>query len=144
MSEEQKPKEKHTVRNIILIILILIIGYCGLSFLSDVVSIALEDQEPAARPATTYTVRYRVGGTASKADITIENESGGTEQKTVNVPWSETFEAERGQFVYVSAQSQDDASRKINCEITVNGETLETAESSGRFVIASCSGSVGR
>jgi hypothetical protein len=148
MSEEKtEPKKDNTVRNVIIVI-VLIIGAVWLyNSLSSAVNEAerqiRQELEPEPEPDS-YTVRYRIGGTASEADITIENASGGTEQKTVDVPWSETFEAELGQFVYVSAQSQDDADRTINCEIQVNGTVLESAESRGQYVIASCSGSVGR
>lgn len=144
MSEEPKPKN-NAIRWVLGIGVVIIVIWL-VSFVGNVVNETerqiRQDLEPAS--PTSYTVRYRVGGTASEADITIENESGGSEQKTIDVPWSETFEAELGQFVYVSAQSQDDAERTINCEIQVNGAVLESAESRGQYVIASCSGSVGR
>jgi len=97
----------------------------------------------ATRPA--YIVEYRLGGTASRADITLENETGGTEQfgNVLVKGWSKKFGAERRQFVYISAQNQDEGG-SIRCEIWVNGELWKEAESRGAYCIASCSGAVGR
>ena len=100
---------------------------------------------PPTATLPAYVVEYRLGGTASRANITIENESGGTEQFS-NVPvkgWSKKFGAERRQFVYISAQNQDEGGT-IRCEIWVNGELWKEAESIGSYSIASCSGAVGR
>lgn len=86
-------------------------------------------------------IEYRVGGTATRASLTYQNESGGTEQRDVTLPWSTQFTAHLDDFLYVSAQSLDDDSRRITCEIRSDGDLIEDAESEGRFVIASCSGS---
>jgi hypothetical protein len=96
-----------------------------------------------AAPAApqSYRVMYRVTGSGNRADVTYSNESENTEQAAVTLTWEKHFEAERGQFLYISAQSTDDGSRTIKCSIVVNGVVLEQAESSGRYVIATCSGS---
>ena len=91
-----------------------------------------------------YSMRYRVEGTAPRASITLENAQGNTEQAEVNVPWeSPPFDALLGQFVYISAQNETDRGN-IKCSIVQDGVTLERAESSGAYAIATCSGSVGR
>ena len=77
-----------------------------------------------------------VGG---DANITIENASGGTEQSTVTFPYSLTFVREPGSFVYISGQLQGTGT--ISCQITSGGQVVETATSTGQFVIAGCSGS---
>ena len=48
----------------------------------------------------------------------------------------------RGDFAYVSAQNQRDEGT-IYCEIFVNGVSWKRSQSSGAYVIASCSGRVG-
>lgn len=97
--------------------------------------------EPTSRP-TNLMVIYTVTGSASSVDLTIENESGNTEQHSeVDLPYQKSFRTEPGQFVYVSAQNNDE-SGSVECKITVDGRTLETASSSGAYVIASCGGLV--
>ena len=48
--------------------------------------------------SATHRVTYVLTGTAASASITIENESGGTEQHLVSVPWSKEFRAPAGRF----------------------------------------------
>lgn len=92
----------------------------------------------------TYYVLYRVTGNGRRADVTYENAGGNSEQiDGVEIEWKKGQTMEVGDFVYLSAQSADDTGRTITCEILVNGEVVETATSSGRYVIASCSGRVG-
>lgn len=91
---------------------------------------------------TSYDVEYKVTGSASKVDITIENEDGGTSQyHDVPVPWSYTFKGEVGDFVYVSAQNQGQ-SGTVTATIYRDGETFKTSTSSGAYVIATASGSL--
>lgn len=103
---------------------------------------------PLARPAGTvntgYTVRYEVTGTARYVSITLENDSGGTEQlDKTSVPWSRTYYGfRRGDFVYLSAQNQGD-SGSVVATIYVNGSQWKQSESTGAYVIATASGSVG-
>jgi hypothetical protein len=92
--------------------------------------------------STMHKVTYKVDGSKfSNIDLTIENASGGTEQTEASIPWEMTFEAESGQFVYVSAQLSSSGDT-VTCEITVDGVTLQEARSEGKFSIATCSGSV--
>jgi hypothetical protein len=86
-------------------------------------------------------VVYSVGGTASSASLTLTNASGNTEQlESVSIPWTRTLTMPCGDFVYVSAQNNG-ASGSVTCRITSDGASIETAESSGAYVIATCSGS---
>lgn len=87
------------------------------------------------------TIQYRVTGAVSSVDLTYENRSGNTEQiSEAPLPWSYEFTAEIGDFVYVSAQNNDD-SGIIRVEIKSEGRVIEEATSSGAFVIATASGS---
>jgi hypothetical protein len=100
-------------------------------------------------PATvcSHDVVYHAGGTATTASLTLTNETDGTEQVTTGVPVMNKTGTDGlhlgrlpcGTFVYISAQNQDTPGT-ISCEITADGVTIEQAESSGAYVIASCSG----
>jgi hypothetical protein len=99
---------------------------------------------PAASHPTTHSVMYRVTtGGNRRVDLTYENEGGNGEQRSnVRTPWQVSYRMQDGDFVYVSAQLQ--AYGIVTCEILVDGAVVETATSSGQYVIATCSGSVGR
>jgi hypothetical protein len=93
-------------------------------------------------PTTAYVppqVTYLVDGDGS-ASLTLQNPSGGTDQMTVSLPWTETFPAPPDGFVYVSAQQE--GSGLVHCKITYGSTVIQEASSSGDYVIASCSGSV--
>ena len=120
-------------------IVLAVVGVCLCQVVFWAVSNVVDEPAATVRPQT-YTVVYTVTGTSNRATLTYENGSGNTEQKDVDVPWTQTYTVPQGQFVYLSAQSRDDSSRTIECQIVVNGVVVEQAESTGRFVIASCSG----
>jgi hypothetical protein len=93
----------------------------------------------APPPTAPPVLVYEVTGDGS-ADLTIENASGGTEQKTVNLPYSEELTRPPDGFVYLSAQLGGSGS--VSCNITYGGRVVQQASSSGDYVIASCSGSI--
>lgn len=94
-------------------------------------------------------VVYYVEGTARSVSITMENRTGGTEQAdnravplaAGGTPGLRLGQIPCGQFVYISAQNEGETGT-VTCRIEVDGVTLETATSSGAYVIATCSGSV--
>jgi hypothetical protein len=94
--------------------------------------------QPISAP-TTYSILYRVEGTASKASITLSNAGGDTEQLDVSVPWEKSLQMKPGSFVYISAQSNNE-NRTITCIVKVNGNEAKRTTSNGDYVIASCSG----
>jgi hypothetical protein len=88
----------------------------------------------------TISVTYYVSG-VYLADLTMENGTGGTEQKEgVVLPYTRTISMKKGDFMYISAQNALDHGT-IKCEILVNGVTFKKAESSGAYTIATCNGS---
>ena len=89
-----------------------------------------------------YSVEYKVSGSANSASITYSNAQGGTEQQKINLPWSKSFTVTSGSFLYISAQNEGD-SGSVTCQILVNGSVYKTSTSSGAYVIADCSGSAG-
>jgi hypothetical protein len=105
---------------------------------------------PTAPPTTRYvpppppSVTYDLTGRGS-VSVTLQNASGGTEQFETPLPYhldlgpAGTFGGLSG-FVYISAQLQDTGS--VTCTIKKGDQVIQTATSTGQYVIASCSGSV--
>ncbi len=89
-----------------------------------------------------YRVTYKITGSASRASITYENEQGGTEQGVVKIPWERSLTAKKLQFLYISAQNEDEFG-SITCEIWVDGIKWRESTSSGAYVISTCSGLAG-
>lgn len=85
----------------------------------------------------TYKVTYRVDG-EGPASVTYSNATGGTEQREVKLPWTETFDSRPGQFLYVSAQDNGGIGL-IVCSISVNGRIVKDATSKGEYAIATVS-----
>jgi len=92
---------------------------------------------------TSRVVVYRVTDTSGGAvSLTYENSGGNTQQiSDAATPWEKRYTMDRGDFVYISAQRGHN-SGTVRCTITVDGEVIERAESSGAAVIATCSGRV--
>lgn len=96
--------------------------------------------------STTRTVTYEVVGSATGATITYQAPTG-TAQASIKVPLATksgekvSFEMDRGDFVYISAQNKG-TSGNIICRISVAGKVISTVTSSGAYAIASCDGTV--
>ncbi len=91
--------------------------------------------------AIPHHVTYQLTGSGGAASITIKNESGGTEQHTVPVPWTKEFDAPAGRFLYLSAQNKGDG--LLEATIYVDAKPIQHAETTERYGIASVSGRVG-
>jgi hypothetical protein len=85
-----------------------------------------------------YSVTYDAYGLGD-ASLTYRGEGGGTEQAQVSLPWSKTFYAKSGEFLYLSASTRGDSGGNVTIRISVNGQPAKTAYSSGRFSFASVS-----
>jgi len=84
-------------------------------------------------------VEYKITGTASQVDVTLNNASGGTEQyDNVSVPHTYTYETFDDWFLYISAQNQGEYG-SVTVTIYLNGEVVKTSTSSGAYVIATAS-----
>ena len=99
-----------------------------------------ELMEQELKEALEVEATYWVGGTAKSASLTYETPTG-TEQRTVSLPWSKAYKFNKGDFAYISAQNQGKAGT-VKVEIRVEGVAWKHAESSGAYVIASCSGAL--
>lgn len=87
---------------------------------------------------------YSVAGVAlpGSVGITYTNAQGGTEQVDARKsPWTRTFTARPGQFLYISAQKHDERGT-VACVIRVNGQEARRSESTAKYGIATCSGKV--
>jgi hypothetical protein len=101
-------------------------------------------QKPPQDPTSvSHSGEYDVAGTGgcTHADITYTPANGGTQQLSNQLlPWSYTFSANGGTFVYVSAQN-DQSSGTVTTTIKEDNSTLFTNSSSGAYVIATSDGS---
>jgi hypothetical protein len=86
--------------------------------------------------------KYEVSGSAQTVFITYENQDGGTSQRDdVKLPWSHSFQSEKGAFVYISAQNLGD-SGDVRVTIFRDGVNFKSSSSSGAYVIATASGNL--
>jgi hypothetical protein len=76
------------------------------------------------------------------ASLTYQNESGGTDQIVVRLPWTlELKDQKARRFAYLSAQKKETYSL-IHVAIFVDGQLLQQANATGDFGIATASGQV--
>jgi hypothetical protein len=91
-------------------------------------------------PTNSHLVTYQVQGIGN-VDITIENETGSTEQHTVKLPWKREFTAPSGQAVVLLAQKSGQAGN-ITCILLFDGRVEKKAEASSEYGICDVSGLV--
>jgi hypothetical protein len=89
-------------------------------------------------PPPPPSVTYDLTGQGS-VSVTMQNASGGTEQFETRLPYHLDLGGVSG-FVYISAQLEDTGT--VTCEIKQGEQVIQTATSTGQYVIATCSGSV--
>ncbi|MDY6957652.1 MAG: hypothetical protein SVK08_00710 [Halobacteriota archaeon] len=92
-----------------------------------------------------HNIKYEVAGIVpgeGLVDVTIQNENGDTSQFSgVPIGWTYEFEAQPGDFVYVSAQNKQDDGIII-VSIYVDDVVRESNKSEGAYVIAAASDTV--
>lgn len=146
VKELNKAQGNHTGRNV-LIILIILAGiyaiYLGIKAQNERIMGNLVSGINSYSASSMHDVKYEITGTASRVGMTYSNAEGGTEQKEWITPYSIEYEMSDGSFVYMSAQSQQSGYATVTCTIYIDGEKYKTSTSSGEFVIATCSGTVG-
>jgi hypothetical protein len=85
----------------------------------------------------TPSASYQLEGTASRVDITMRTEDGGTSQLADQpLPFSE-YLSDGGGFLYISVQNQGEHGT-VTCRITVDGVVVSENTSSGAYTIATC------
>jgi hypothetical protein len=106
--------------------------------------IIINCEPPAVDPPVSVTgeVKYVVECFPSGFNITYENSTGNTQQEDIiNHAWEYTFTGHRDQFVYISAQAENEDAT-ISAKIYYKGNLIEEATSNGDYVIATASGSL--
>lgn len=87
-------------------------------------------------------VKYEVTGTAELVNVTYQNNNGGISQVTdASLPWSMTFSGNPEDYVYLSAQNQEETG-SITVTIYKNNDVFKSATSTGSYVVASVSGTL--
>jgi hypothetical protein len=116
--------------------------------LAVVVVYGLVSQQPRGISTDRETepkVKYEVTSDAvasARASLTYRNASGGTEQRTVPLPWTLEFRTLPGTSVSVIAQKEQAGLDFLEAKIYVNGDLLQEAETSTPYGIASVSATV--
>lgn len=98
-------------------------------------------QRPAAPPARSHSVTLTIEGTVRRTSVTYTPPGGRTEHRVIAPPWSRTFTAADGQSFELTAHSDADGS--LGCRLTVDGEVLKSAMSSGDSMTVDCGDIVG-
>jgi Mycobacterium membrane protein len=100
------------------------------------------ESPPPPPPPTLPAVRYEVAGSTTSVDVTYNNSNDDVAQANgVPVPWTYTFTATSGFFLYVSAQ-KDGSTGAVTCSIYVNNVLREANTSTGPYSICTASGSL--
>jgi hypothetical protein len=99
---------------------------------------------PTTAPPELRRVTYTVQDFSfdnNPVELTYQNQSGGTEQRKVSMPWNLEIKARSGAFLYLSAQKQGERGT-IHATIYIDGQVLQQADSDSPYGIASVSGRV--
>jgi hypothetical protein len=133
MTESQKPRS--IIGPLVVLFLVVVVGV-GVIQSQD--NRPDRQSPPTLPPSVVYVVEGSSG--ATRVAITIENDTGGTEQHEVSLPYRRVFSGfDAGDFVYISAQNQNSYGA-LDCQIIVGGITRYRASSSGEYSICSVSG----
>ncbi len=122
-----------------LAVLALSLAACGARLGATPVAIA-KPTVLATKSAYPMTIDYRITGTAKQADIIYVEYTpteGRAKHARISLPWTHSFGAQSGEYVYVSGLSAD-AEGEIRCEITVDGKRLRKDAAVKRPSVASC------
>lgn len=101
-------------------------------------------------PAAPHVVFFAEGAGTKAAAMTLQSESGGTIQKDVALPLTDTSKGtaglssdlfKRGDRLYISLQNKA-AAGSVTCRIEVDGKKIDEATSSGAYKVVSCVGRV--
>jgi hypothetical protein len=131
------PKKKHTVRNVILVLLGL--GVLGLGGCMALIVGAGNEVDKQAN--VEHTVVYKITGTSKVASLTYTTDGSTTTEQVsaAKLPWQKSLKIKGLIPVYqVSAQNGIGQSGTVTCSISVDGKVVKTATGTGEASIASC------
>jgi hypothetical protein len=87
-------------------------------------------------------IMYEItGNAASRVSVTYESDSGQSQVSSAAVPWSYSFKAKKGDFLYVSAQIVQGAG-PITVRIFKGSEIFKSGTASGFAAIATATGTL--
>ena len=86
-------------------------------------------------------VKFKVTGSADQYNITYKKceDCQATQIPSVKNKWKYSFRAKKGDYVYVSAQSNQKG-KTVNVEISYKGKTFQQESGEGDFALATSSG----
>jgi hypothetical protein len=87
------------------------------------------------------TVVYRLAGTASSADVTLNGATGPQTFTSVQLPVDKSYSIPPGARVQVSLKNRT-TEGSVSCEIVVDGTPVGRDEADGPYAVASCAGTV--
>ena len=111
------------------------------------VSASPKPVSPSEYTPPEYVVIYKLTGSVTSADITLQTPTGTSQQQGVDVPLTSKAGGEGlkftgfspGDFVYFSAQNPDEFG-SLTCSIEVAGRLIAENTSSGAYSIVTCQG----
>jgi hypothetical protein len=101
------------------------------------------DDEPAPeeRPAGEHRVTFAIRGGMRRAAVSYTTPDGVRRRLVVAPPWSRTFSVKDGRRVDVAAHGS--GSGDLTCTLTVDGELVKSASSSGDSANVECGDEIG-
>jgi hypothetical protein len=100
------------------------------------------DAAPPPGASRPWDVEYRISGTATEVRVYYDNETGGSESRTVTrLPWQYDLAGRAGQFFFVSATISEGSDRSsIRCQLIFDGVEQESQEATGENGRVTCAG----
>lgn len=92
----------------------------------------------ACRKDEPHTAKVKYTVNCASCDLTYENSTGNTEQRSMSNTWQYEFNAYKDAFYYISAQNNN-SSGSVTVKILIDGRVVDEATSTGAYVIATAS-----
>lgn len=96
---------------------------------------------PPATGSGTHTVTFAIRGSVRRTSVTYTMPGGQKKHAVVSPPWSKTFTVADGQSIDVNAHGSGGG--ELTCTLTVDGELVKSATSSGDSATVDCGDSLG-
>lgn len=90
-------------------------------------------------PGKSHRVTFAIRGHAGDVTVSYTAPDGRERRAVVSPPWSTTFTVPEGRSVNLSARGTGD----LTCTLTVDGDLVKSASSSGSSAVVDCGDSVG-
>lgn len=134
---QQAPKKRHTVRNVLIVIGVLVLAGIG----GCVAVVGSVGNQLDKQANTEHTVIYKViGHKTSAADLTYTTDGSTTTEQvqSARLPWTKELKVKGTVLTYQVMAQNTAAGGSVLCSITVDGKEVKTAAGVGQGAIASC------